>query len=212
MGIPRDVRLLAAALALGAALAACSASTSSPASSGAPAGSTSAPAAGGAQGDTATGAGEAAPAGGEAPSIRFVSARNHYRVDAPGTMTENSNGVASSNHGLESLTITVVTGSNAADPNAYAKSDLDSQRTKSGFAQKSGPSTFTLSASRSSVKTVYTAAGAANPVTGKAQTFVNVRYYVPRDASTLAVLSYSIVQDQYDPQGADDVANTFAWQ
>jgi hypothetical protein len=58
---------------------------------------------------------------------------------------------------------------------------------------------------------VYTANGANNPVTGKPQTFVTVRYYVPRTASTMAVLIYSIVADQYDPQGADDVANTFAW-
>jgi hypothetical protein len=59
---------------------------------------------------------------------------------------------------------------------------------------------------------VYTVSGAANPVTGKAQTFVTVRYYVARNSSTMAVLTYSVIADQYDPQGADDVANTFAWQ
>jgi hypothetical protein len=207
------VRRIAAALALGAVLAACSGGSAAPANTITPAPASGNANNGNAGGDTtAGGGGEAAAAGGEAPSLRFVSSRNHYRVDAPGTMTESSDGTATASHGTESLTITVASGSTAADPGAYARSDLDSQRSRSGFALKSGPSGFPLSASSSAVKTVYLVSGATNPVTGKAQSFVTVRYYVPRNASTLAVLTYSIVQSQYDPQGADDVANTFAWQ
>jgi hypothetical protein len=209
MLISRTVRRIAAAFALGAVLAACGGGAA-PSNSATPAAAN-----GGAnngQADHATGAGEAGNAAGEAPAVRFVSTLNHYRVDAPGTMTEKSDGTATAKHGLESLTITVVTGSTAADPGAYARTALDSQRSQSGFSLKSGPSGYSLSASRSSVKTLYTVYTASNAVTGKAQTLMIVRYYVPRDASTLAVLTYSIVQDQYDPQGADDIANTFAWQ
>jgi hypothetical protein len=150
--------------------------------------------------------------GGEAPAIRFVSGRYHYQVDAPGTMTESTDGTAKASHGLESLEIVVRTDSSVSNPTGYANGDLSSLRTKPGFSLKSGPEGINLNASRLSVKTVLTAAGPNNPVTGKPQTFVTVRYYVPRNSSTMAVLTYSIVLDQYDPQGADDVANTFAWQ
>jgi hypothetical protein len=155
-------------------------------------------------------AGEAG--GGEAAAIRFVSGRYHYQVDAPGTMTESADGTATASHGLESLEIVVRSGSSVSNPAGYANSDLSSLRSKPGFSLKSGPEGINLSASSSSVKTVFSAAGPTNPVTGKAQTFVTVRYYVPRNSSTLAVLTYSIALDQYDPQGADDVANTFVWQ
>ncbi|HEV7678822.1 MAG TPA: hypothetical protein VGQ42_09675 [Candidatus Dormibacteraeota bacterium] len=196
------------ALALAGLLAACSSAPASPSGgSGSPgtnpAGTSPAP--------TETGAAAAENGGGEAPATRFVSSRNHYRVDAPGAMTEGSDGIAKASHGLESLQIEVLTGSAAADVSAYAKSDLTTLRSTPGFSLKSGPGSVSLSAASSAQKTVYTANGPNNPVTGKPQTFVTVRYYVPRSSSTMAVLTYSIVLDQYDPQGADDVANTFAW-
>jgi hypothetical protein len=150
--------------------------------------------------------------GPDAPSIRFVSARNHYRIDAVGTMTESSDGTASSGFGQESLKITVVSTTSAGDPTGFAKSDLESLRATSGFTLKSGPERFRLNASDATVKTVYSLSGVTSPVTGKPQTFVSVRYYIPRNSGTLAVVTYSDVIDQYDPSNADDVANTFAWQ
>jgi hypothetical protein len=193
---------LLAAPAVSLLLAACGGS-----SGGSPVSAGGSPAAA----ESAAAGAEGGGGGGEAPATRFVSSRNHYRVDAPGTMTEGSDGTAKSSHGLESLQI-VVSGSGAGDPAGYARSDLASLRSASGFGLRSGPESFSLNASRSSQKTVYTVSGAANPVTGKAQTFVTVRYYVARNSSTMAVLTYSVIADQYDPQGADDVANTFAWQ
>ena len=49
-------------------------------------------------------------------------------------------------------------------------------------------------------------------VTGKAIELTSVRYYVSKDASTLAVITYGIVSNQFDPQGADDIVSTFQWQ
>ncbi len=43
-------------------------------------------------------------------------------------------------------------------------------------------------------------------------TLVGVRYYVPRDATAAAVITYGIVAGRYDPQAADDIASTFEWQ
>ena len=201
--VPARLGSLLSALALAGLLAACAGDTPTPPSGAAAPGNSPAPA------ESASAGGEA---GGEAPLTRFVSSGNHYRVDAPGTMSEGSDGVAKASRGLESLQIVVVSGSAAADPSAYARSDLNSVRSTSGFALRSGPETVFLRAASSSQRTVYTAAGANNPVTGKPQTFVTARYYVPRNSSTMAVLIYSNVVDQFDPQGADDLANTFVWQ
>jgi hypothetical protein len=202
--VPARLGSLLSALALAGLLAACAGDTPTPPSGAAAPGNSPAPA------ESASAGAEAG--GGETPLTRFVSSRNHYRVDAPGTMAEGSDGVAKSSHGLESLQIVVVSGSAAADPAAYARSELNSVRSTSGFALRSGPETVFLRAASSSQRTVYASSGANNPVTGKPQTFVTVRYYVPRNSSTMAVLIYSNVVDQFDPQGADDLANTFVWQ
>ena len=34
----------------------------------------------------------------------------------------------------------------------------------------------------------------------------------PEGFSTVAILNYAIVTNQYDPEGADDLARTFQWQ
>jgi hypothetical protein len=48
-------------------------------------------------------------------------------------------------------------------------------------------------------------------VTGKANQLITARYYITKDSVRLAMVSYASAANQYDPQGADDVANTFAW-
>ena len=49
-------------------------------------------------------------------------------------------------------------------------------------------------------------------VTGKAVELTSVRYYVSKDSATVAVITYGIASNQFDPQGADDLASTFRWQ
>ncbi len=61
-------------------------------------------------------------------------------------------------------------------------------------------------------KLVYHATGGTSAVTGKAIELVSVRYYIPKDRTTLAVLTYGVTASQYDPQGADDTVMTFAWK
>ena len=178
-------------------------------------GSDSPAASSGAPGATADAGGSTAEAGaanGEAAGTRFISQRHHYRVDAPGTMTEAADGTATATRGVESMTIKVVTGGSAGDPGALAQSDLPTVQAQSpGYRLISGPGTGTLSG-RAVVKVVYSWTNGSNPVTGRAEDLVTARYYIPKDAGTLAVLSYSITAPQYDPQGADDVATTFQWQ
>lgn len=187
---------------------------------GATPGSTSTPA--GNAGTVASGAsGANAPAGGEAangeantgeaPSVPFESPKYRYRVDAPGAMTEGADGTATAHFGAERLSIRVVTGAAAADPMAVAKADMDQARSTPNFSSKSAPAATKLKASNATVKAVYSATDGTNPVTGKPNNVVVVKYWVPKDPSTLAVLTYTVTDTQYDPQGADDVANTFRW-
>jgi len=149
---------------------------------------------------------------GEAPSVPFESPKYHYKVSAPGAMTEGADGTAKASFGAEALTISVLSGPSAGDPTAVAKAAMDKAGSTPKFKLMSAPATTKLTASKATLKAVYSGTEGTNAVTGKPNDVVVVKYWVPKDASTLAVLTYSVTQTQYDPQGADDVANTFQWQ
>lgn len=149
---------------------------------------------------------------GEAPSVAYIDARYHYRIDAPGHMSANADGTASVVGPSERLVVSVVKGANAADPAALARSDAASMpASTASFRLMSGPGEMTLNA-RKVEKFVFSYSAGTSAVTGKAVDLVGVRYYIPKDSTTLAVVTYGIVTNQYDPQGADDIATTFQWQ
>lgn len=144
--------------------------------------------------------------------MHYVDPRWGYQVDGPGQMTASSDGVASVIGPLERLEILVRQGSEAADPAAAAATDLATLRTSAtAFRLISGPSVARIG-SRDVEKLVYSWTDGTSSVTGKPVLLVSVRYYIPKNASTLAVLIYGVIANQYDPEGADDVAVTFAWR
>ncbi|HEV2011687.1 MAG TPA: hypothetical protein VGS17_11750 [Candidatus Limnocylindria bacterium] len=149
---------------------------------------------------------------GEAPAVRYTNAREGYRVDAPGKMTANADGSASVTGPLERLQILVLHGSAASDPAAAAVADVAALTSgATNFRLLSGPAVATVGTLRVQ-KVVYSWTDGTSSVTGKPNNLVGVRYYIPKNATTLAVLSYGVTASQYDPQGADDVAMTFTWQ
>ena len=156
-------------------------------------------------------AGNGEAGGAEAPAVPFESPTFHYRVDAPGAMTAGADGTASAHSGAERLSIAIVTGNSASDATALARTDMNKDREMTGFRLKSGPVVTPLEASTATVKASFAATEGTSDVTGKANTVVVVKYWVPKDTSTLAVLTYTVTESQYDAQGADDVANTFRW-
>jgi hypothetical protein len=94
---------------------------------------------------------------------------------------------------------------------ALAKADLSALKTSAtNFRQLQAPAAVTISGHRA-VKFVYQWTAGTNAVTGKANALITARYYITRDSNRLAIVSYGSAANQYDPQGADDVANTFAW-
>jgi hypothetical protein len=149
--------------------------------------------------------------GGTEVSIAYTDAAHHYRISGPGRMTANPDGTASFIGPVERLEVAIVDGSRAADPMALASSDLSALKTTAkDFRQVQAPAAVTVSGHRT-IKFVYQWSAGTNAVTGKANQLVTARYYVTKDATRLAVVSYASAANQYDPQGADDVANTFAW-
>src|ERR1700674_3676905 len=165
--------------------------------------------AGGAQNPAPAAGGEVVT--GESVPLRYIDARYHYLIDAPGQMTANPDGTASFIGPSERLQIAVVTGSSASDLAALASQDSKSLSTSaSGFHQLSSPSAVTLNGQHVT-KFTYTWNAGVSVVTGKPVELTTVRYYVPKDSATVAVITYGIVSNQFDPQGADDLASAFKW-
>ena len=148
---------------------------------------------------------------GEAASVPYTDARFHYRIDAPGgRMQPSADGSAVFIGPQERLEVRVVGGRPAADPLALAHSDLLGLQGSQDFRLLSAPREVTLGGNRV-VKLVYEWTAGTSQVTGKPIHLTGVRYYVPKNASELAVITYGITASQYDPQGADDLESTFRW-
>ena len=148
---------------------------------------------------------------GEAAPHPFTNAKFNYRVDAPGTMVQAADGSAAYLGTAERLQIAVVSGTSAADPHSRSTADAGSLASAKSAFKLVQPATQINLAGKSVYKFIYTWTDGTNPVTGKPNTLVSVQYYITKDSSILAVLTYSIAASQYDPQGADDVASTFKW-
>jgi hypothetical protein len=147
---------------------------------------------------------------GEAVAVTYVDARYHYKIDGPGRMSANGDGTASVIGPSERLVVSIVQG--AGDPAGLAKTDVKTMPSSTtNFHLMAGPGEITLNGKKVQ-KFVFTYNAGASAVTGKPLDLVGVRYYIPKDSATLAVVTYGIVSNQYDPQGADDIASTFQWQ
>jgi hypothetical protein len=149
---------------------------------------------------------------GESVPVAYADSRFHYSIDAPGHMTPNPDGTAAYIGASERLEISIVQGSSAANPAAMASQDAKSLATSApAFQQRSNPTSITLNGYHVT-RFSYTWSAGKSAVTGKAIDLTSVRYYVVKDNATLAVITYGIVSNQFDPQGADDIVSTFKWQ
>jgi hypothetical protein len=150
-------------------------------------------------------------AGGEV-TVPYVDSRYRYRIDAPGRMAANTDGTAAYLGPSDRLEISIVQGSAASNPAALASQDIKSLSTSANaYHQLSNPASLTLSGHQVT-RFSYTWNAGTSAVTGKAMALTSVRYYIAKDATTLAVITYGVASNQFDPQGADDIASTFQWQ
>jgi hypothetical protein len=148
---------------------------------------------------------------GEAAPHPYTSSKFNYRVDAPGTMQEAADGSAAYKGTAERLEIVVLSGASAGDPHSRATTDIGALGSARSSFKLVQPAVQINLAGKSVYKFIYTWTDGTNSVTGKPNMLVSVQYYIPKNSSTLAVVTYSVVSSQYDPQGADDVASTFKW-
>jgi hypothetical protein len=149
---------------------------------------------------------------GEGIPVPYTDSRFHYKIDAPGRMALNPDGSVAYVGPSERIEISIVQGAAASDPATLASQDVKSLSTGAlAFRQLSSPTKITLNGYHVT-RFAYTWSAGTNSVTGKPIELTSVRYYVSKDASTLAVITYGIVTNQFDPQGADDIVSTFQWQ
>ena len=196
---PRLSTLLPLAILAAVSLAACGSTTATTTTKNPDTLSTA-----GAPAENGAGNGEAAP-------HPFTNSKFNYRVDAPGTMQEAADGSAAYKGTAERLEIVVLSGAAAGDPHGRATTDIGALGSAKSSFKLTQPAVQVNLAGKSVYKFIYTWTDGTNPVTGKPNMLVSVQYYIPKNSSTLAVATYSIVSSQYDPQGADDVASTFRW-
>lgn len=147
--------------------------------------------------------------GGENNPATYTDSRFNYRITGPGPMSRNADGAASFAGEDERLVVDVVTGSRAGDPTALAQSDLDSLRGSTpNFQVMVQPTAVSLGGQRV-IKLTYSSSGQS--FTGKTIKFFNVRYYIAKNESTLAVISYRDASTEFDAQEADGFASSFRW-
>jgi hypothetical protein len=150
--------------------------------------------------------------GGEAIPVPYTDSRFHYRIDAPGRMTANPDGTAAYLGPSERLEIGIVQSTSTVDSNALASQDIKSLASSApAFHQLFNPAKLTLGGYQVT-RFAYTWNAGTSTVTGKAIELTSVRYYLLKDSKTVAVITYGIVTNQFDPQGADDIVSTFRWQ
>jgi len=195
------VRLLALSVSAAAVLFGCGFSTSHNRSNGSDLGDVAA--------SQSPGTSRQAGPGGESNPATYTDSRFNYRITGPGPMSRNADGTASFAGEDERLVVTVVTDSRAADPNALAQSDLNSLRGSTPDSQVLiQPVAVTLGGQRV-IKFTYSSSGQS--FKGKTVKFFNVRYYIAKNDSTLAVISYRDASTEFDAQEADGFASSFRW-
>ncbi len=156
----------------------------------------------------AAGGGEAA--GGDEPTVRFAAPTGDYHFQHPqswGQTTRPGEGVRFTGRD-EFISITIV--ATALAPLDYAKSDAGALTTASPGFQGQAPVAAKVAGTTGAV-VAYTWQAGPSAVTGKAVPSAAKRYYIPGPGGKLAVFTYSAPTGAYDPAGADDFANAFAW-
>ena len=162
--------------------------------------------------DTANPTAGAEAATGEGVPVPYIDSQFHYRIDAPGRMAAKPDGTAAYVGPSERLEIGIIQGTTAVDSSALATQDIKSLASSApAFHQLSNPAKLTLGGYQVT-RFAYTWNAGMSVVTGKAIELTSVRYYLLKNSKTVAVITYGIVSNQFDPQGADDIVSTFRWQ
>jgi hypothetical protein len=153
-------------------------------------------------------AGSGANQGGETDPTGYKDTRNRYKITGPGPLKAQPDGSATFSGEDERFVVEVVEGAKAADPTALAEADLNSlSKSTTDFKVVLRPAAVTLGGQRM-IKFTYTSTGKSQ---GKSVKLTSVRYYIPKNDSMLAIVSYSDVSIEFSAQEADGFATSFGW-
>jgi len=161
-------------------------------------------------------AGTVAPAadgeagGGDAPNVSYVAPTGEFHFQHPqswGQTTQPGESIRYTGRD-EFISVTIVT--TTQTPLDYARADAGALTAASPGYQGKAPVARKV-AGQNGAMVAYTWQAGPSPVTGKPVPSSADRYYIPGPGGKLAVFTYSSPTGTYDPAGADDFANAFAW-
>jgi hypothetical protein len=153
---------------------------------------------------------EAQGEGGEEPTVVFVDPTGRFSVEHPSswaTSTPPREDVRFTGRD-EFISVTIVnTALSAMD---FASTDTAALSAATTGYQSQPARGFQMRGATGAVVAFGWEAG-PSPVTGKVVPSSAKRYYLPGPGGKLAILTVSSPVQLYDPEGADDLANTFKW-
>jgi hypothetical protein len=160
-------------------------------------------------------AGEAGPVGaegggGDEPTVIYSDPAGAFRFSHPqswGQTTQPGESIRYTGRD-EFISVTIV--ATTQTPLDYARADAGVLTAASPGYQGKVPVAQKV-AGQNGAMVAYTWQAGPSPVTGRPVPSSANRYYIPGPRGKLAVVTYSSPTGTYDPAGADDFANAFAW-
>lgn len=147
---------------------------------------------------------------GDEPTIVYTDPNGQFSFSHPRswTNTTQSGETVRFTGRDEYISVTIVT--TAVAPLDYANQDAPTLKNASPGFQGQAPQTIQIAqVNGATIAYLWTAGPSA--VTGKLVPSAANRYYLPGPNGKLAIYTYSSPTTTYDPAGAFDFANTFAW-
>ena len=153
---------------------------------------------------------EVAGEAGDEPTFVYVDQAKHFSFEYPqswGKTTQPGDDIRITGRD-EFISVRIV--NTALSPMDFGSSDeSDLASASSGYKSRAFKS-YQVRRTSGAVRE-YTWQAGPSPVTGKPVPSAARRYYLPGPSGQLAIFTYSSPVQSYDPEGADDLANTFKW-
>jgi hypothetical protein len=153
---------------------------------------------------------EAAGEAGDEPTFVYVDQAKHFSFEYPqswGKTTQPEGEIRVAGRD-EFISIKIVT--TALSPLDFGSSDEPALASASSGYQSRSLKSYQIRRISGAVRE-YTWQAGPSLVTGKMVPSMARRYYLPGPSGQLAILTYSSPVQAYDPEAADDLANTLKW-
>ena len=148
--------------------------------------------------------------GGDEPTVTYTAPDGTFSFQHPQSWSRTTQPGESIRYTGRDEFISVTIVATTQPPLDYARADAGALAAASPGFQGRAPVARKV-AGQNGAMVAYTWQAGPSPVTGKPVPSSANRYYIPGPGGKLAVFTYSSPTGTYDPAGADDFANAFAW-